>query len=99
YWSGPRVYPWEWGYRWEARFPPVEARFVRITQYEEEARFPWIIAEAYVYEDLGAGTRADDGEQDVLERIRDLGLGRVYADRGMSAKIWGASHASIEHGV
>ena len=24
YWSGPRVYPWEWGYRWEARFPPVD---------------------------------------------------------------------------
>ena len=21
YGSGPRVYPWEWGYRWEVRFP------------------------------------------------------------------------------
>jgi F5/8 type C domain len=96
YWSGPRVYPWEWGYRWEARFPPVEARFVRITQYEKEARFPWIIAEAYVYEDLGARTGSDAGEQDVLQRIRDLGLGRVYADRWMSAKISESSGGRIE---
>ena len=87
YWSGPRLYPWEWGYRWETRFPPVDARFVRITQHEQDPRFPWVIAEAYVYEDLGPGAGADAGEQDVLRRIRDLGLGRVYADRWMSAGI------------
>ena len=61
YWSGPRVYPWEWGYRWETRFPPVDARFVRITQYEQDPRFPWVIAEAYVYEDLG--TRGPGGRR------------------------------------
>ena len=54
YSSGPRVYPWEWGYRWEASFVPVPARRVRISQYEDGGRFPWKIAEAYVYEDLGA---------------------------------------------
>ncbi len=79
----PRLYPWEWGYRWETRFPPVDARFVRITQHEQDPRFPWVIAEAYVYEDLGPGAGADAGEPDVLRRIRDLGLGRVYADRWM----------------
>src|SRR5262245_32816136 len=41
YWSGPRVYGWECGYRWEARFPPVEARFVKITQFEDDHRSPW----------------------------------------------------------
>ena len=63
YWSGPRVYPWEWGYRWEARFAPAEARFVRITQYEDEPHFHWMIAEAYLYEDLGPRALARAGEE------------------------------------
>jgi hypothetical protein len=96
YWSGPRLYAWEWGYRWEARFPPVRARYVRITQYEAERRFEWSIAEAYVYEDLGASPPGDAGEQDVLRRIGDLGLGRVYADRWMSAKISESSRGRVE---
>src|SRR5262245_15371989 len=81
YWSGPRVYPWEWGCRGEAPFPPAEARFVRITQYEDEPHFPWMIAEAYLYEDLGARALGRAGEEDVLRRIRESGLERVYADR------------------
>src|SRR5262249_14239864 len=96
YSSGPRVYPWEWGYRWEARFPSVEARFVRVTQYEEDTRFSWIIAEAYIYEDLGPSIRADAGDHDVLRRIRELGLSRVYADRWMSAQIAAFSGGRIE---
>ena len=96
YWSGPRVYAWEWGYRWEARFAPIAARLIRITQYQNDARFPWMIAEAYVYEDLGVRAAAGAGDQDVLQRIRDLGLSRVYADRWMSAKISEASQERIE---
>jgi hypothetical protein len=96
YWSGPRVYAWEWGYRWEARLPPVEARFVRITQYEDDRRSPWVIAEAYVYEDLGTRAPGRTGEQEVLRRIRDLGLERVYADRWMSARIAESSRERIE---
>jgi hypothetical protein len=96
YWSGPRVYAWEWGYRWEARFPPVEARFVKITQYEDDRRSPWAIAESYVYEDLGARAPGWTGEEDVLRRIRDLGLDRVYADRWMSARIAESSQERIE---
>jgi hypothetical protein len=87
YGSGPRIYPWEWSYRWEVRFAPVEARFVRVTQYENNPRFPWIVAEAYVYEDLGPRPSAAAGEQGVLARIDALGLRRVYADRWMSARI------------
>jgi hypothetical protein len=96
YWSGPRVYGWEWGYRWEARFPPVEARFVKITQYEDNQRSPWMIAESYVYEDLGARPPGQPGDQDVLRRIQALGLDRVYADRWMSARIAESSRNGIE---
>jgi F5/8 type C domain len=87
HWSGPRVYPWEWGYRWETVFAPVQARRIRITQYEDSGRFPWMIGEAYVYEDLGPRDSGPAGEPELLRRIADLGLDRVYADRWMSAKI------------
>src|SRR5262249_45054777 len=96
YGSGPRVYPWEWGYRWEARFAPIDARYVRITQYEDAPGAPWTIAEAYVYEDLGARVDARAGEEDILRRIRESGLNRVYADRWMSAQVSGASHGAVE---
>ena len=96
YWSGPRVYGWEWGYRWESRFAATEARFIRITQYEDHPRFPWFIAEAYVYEDLGERAPDHAGEREVLRRIQELGLDRVYADRWMSAKISEASQERIE---
>ena len=96
YWSGPRVYPWEWGYRWEARFAPAEARFVRITQYEDEPHSHWMIAEAYLYEDLGPQALARAGEEDVLRRIRESGLTRVYADRWMSARVSESSRDAVE---
>jgi hypothetical protein len=95
YWSGPRLYPWEWGFRWEARFAPVEARRVRITQFEDGGRYPWLISEAYVYEDVGRRSPVPTGEADVLERIRALGLDRVYADRWMSARIRESSEGRI----
>jgi F5/8 type C domain len=96
YWSGPRLYGWEWGYRWEARFPPTAARLVRITQYEEDRRAPWMIAEAYVYEDVGMRPPGPPGEQDVLRRIRELGLERVYADRWLSARIAESFQGRVE---
>ena len=96
YSSGPRVYPWEWGYRWEASFVPVAARRVRISQYEDGGRFPWKIAEAYVYEDLGARPLGHTGEPDVLRRVAELGLDRVYADRWMSARISESSEGRVE---
>jgi hypothetical protein len=96
YWSGPRLYPWEWGFRWEARFAPVEARRVRITQFEDGRSYPWLISEAYVYEDLGRRPPGQTGEKAVLQRIRALELDRVYADRWMSARIREVSRGRIE---
>ena len=96
YTSGPRVYPWEWGYRWEARFAPVLARRIRISQHEDGGRYPWKIAEAYVYEDLGARPPGHTGEPDVLRRVAELGLDRVYADRWMSARISESSQGRVE---
>ncbi|MGH7358604.1 MAG: discoidin domain-containing protein, partial [Candidatus Rokuibacteriota bacterium] len=96
YWSGPRLYGWEWGYRWEARFAATEARFVRVTQYERSAHHPWVIAEAYVYEDVGVRGPGGTDEGAVLARIRERGLTRVYADRWMSARIADASRATVE---
>jgi hypothetical protein len=96
YWSGPRLYPWEWGFRWEARFAPVEARRVRITQFEDGRAYPWLISEVYVYEDVGGRPPGSTGEAAVLERVRALGLDRVYADRWMSARVREASQGRIE---
>ena len=96
YWSGPRLYPWEWGFRWEARFAPAEARRLRITQFEDGGPYPWLISEAYVYEDVGQRSSWQTSEGDVLERIRALGLDRVYADRWMSARIRESSQGRIQ---
>jgi len=96
YWSGPRLYPWEWGFRWEARFAPVEARRVRITQFEDDRSYPWGISEAYVYEDVGRRPPGQASDEEVLQRIRALGLDRVYADRWMSARIRDYSQGRIE---
>ena len=90
------MYPWEWGYRWEARFAPVLARRIRISQHEDGRRYPWKIAEAYVYEDLGARPPGHPGETDVLGRVAELGLDRVYADRWMSARISESSQGRVE---
>ena len=49
---------------------------IRITQYEENTRYPWMIGEAYVYEDSGPRARARrKGAGGVLPRIPGLGLG------------------------
>lgn len=96
YWSGPRIYPWEWGYRWETRFGPVQARYIRIKQHEENARVPWMIAEAYLYEVQGPGAQGRAGEDEVLRRVKELGLKRVYADRWMSARLREKHGGSIE---
>jgi len=96
YWSGPRLYFWEWGYRMELRFGPVSARYIRISQHENSAKFPWLIGEAFIYED--AGERKDDGQaqEDLVRRVLGLRLKRVYADRWISAKVREAGAPGIE---
>ncbi len=87
YWSGPRIYPWEWGYRWEVRFGPVEARYIRVKQLEDSKRSEWIITEAYLYEQISSFSLGRQGEDAMLNKIKALGLERVYADRWISAQI------------
>lgn len=95
YWSGPRIYRWEWGYRWEVRLGPVEARYIRIKQYENSTD-PWMLTEAYFYEDIGKGPLGREGEREILKAVDQLGLKRVYADRWMSAKLREISNGTIE---
>jgi hypothetical protein len=95
YWSGPRIYFWEWGYRWEIRFGPVEARFIRIRQHEA-SKDPWMIGEAYVYEDFSENIQPGEGEKEILKAVWTLDLTRVYADRWMSAKIQEMSGGKIK---
>jgi tetratricopeptide (TPR) repeat protein len=96
YWSGPRIYYWELSYRWEARFPPTQARYVRIHQYEDELLHSWIIGEAYFYEDLGKRVLRHEGEEALLKAVMDLNLERVYSDRWMNAKLREKSDGRIE---
>ncbi len=87
YWSGPRIYPWEWAYRWELRLGPVKARYIRIWQFENSNRSEWIITEAYLYEWISSSALGRQGEEEVLRRIKTLGLNRIYSDRWMNAQI------------
>jgi hypothetical protein len=87
YWDGPRIYYWELNYRWECRLRPVKARFILIKNHEREERFPWNIGELYIFEDLGGDGRTGFDPGPVMEKIRDLGLTRIYAGRWLSAKI------------
>ncbi len=87
YWSGPRIYFWGWEYRWEARFGPIQARFVRIKQFEN-SNSKWKVAEAYFYEDIGERKATDaQDESNIVKRIKILQLKYVYANRWMSAKV------------
>ncbi|MBI1871702.1 MAG: discoidin domain-containing protein [Chlamydiae bacterium] len=95
YWSGPRLYYWEFNYRLEARWGPARARFLRLKQYENENLNSWMIHEAYFYEDVGERL-SRDGQEDVLQAIHDLGLTKVYADRWMNAKIREATGGKVE---
>jgi 4-amino-4-deoxy-L-arabinose transferase-like glycosyltransferase len=96
YWSGPRLYFWEWGYRMELRFGPVSARYIRIRQYENSSRFPWLINEALFYEDLGPGSDDAAAEGALVQRALDLHLARVYADRWISAKLREAGGSRVQ---
>jgi hypothetical protein len=85
YWSGPRLYDWEIGFRQDLEIPAVEARYVRVVQHDE-APSPWAIDEVYVYEEV-APVPAPDNAIEILEAVRSSRLERVWADRWMSARI------------
>jgi len=87
YWSGPRIYFWEWGFRMELRFGPVAARYIRIRQYANSSATPWLISEAFLYEDTGERQDTERAQEDLVRRVLELHLTRVYADRWISAKV------------
>jgi hypothetical protein len=96
YWDGPRLYFWELNYRWECRFGPMKARYLKIKNKEREERFPWNIGELYVYEDQGS-QRADSFDHKlILNKIQNLGLQKIYAGRWLSAKIKEATKGRIK---
>jgi 4-amino-4-deoxy-L-arabinose transferase-like glycosyltransferase len=96
YWDGPRLYYWELNYRWECRFGPLPARYLKITNKEQTNRFPWSIGELYVFEDRGRDGLDRGDVNPALERIRQLGLKRIYAGRWLSARIREATEGQVE---
>lgn len=87
YWNGPRLFYWDAAYRWEVRFGPVNARFLRILQQEGESQNPWMMNEVFIYRDTGENIDPNKGKDDLLRTIMDLKLERVYADRWLNAQI------------
>jgi hypothetical protein len=96
YWSGPRIYYWEYGYRWELRFDPMNARYLRIKAYDISNRYEWKINEAYVYKIVREKALGAEGEKEILRAVSALHLEKIYADRWMSAKVREMSRGAIE---
>lgn len=87
YWSGPRLYPWNQSFRWELRFDPREARYIRMHSLGSDEHHPWEMSEIFVYEARGEGSDAYQGVNELIQYIRRNDFERVYAPRWLSAKI------------
>ena len=95
YWSGGhpmgRV---RWG-RVELRFPPRQARYVRLTQLGTSSRFAWSVRELFVYETGGQASEAPVADLgptlDALGRARAR---RLLADHAVAARIAQASSSA-----
>jgi len=87
YWSGPRLYDWDVSYRWELRLPSVKARWIRIRQHWEDKANPWIIGEAFIYEEMGEKAKDSQAEISLFEEIQKLKLNRIYAERYLNIRI------------
>jgi hypothetical protein len=96
YWDGPRLYYWELNYRWECHFGPLKARFLLIRNKERSDRYPWNIGELYVFEDQGEQTAESFDYISMVEKIKRVGLQKIYAGRWLSAKIREASRGGIQ---
>ena len=73
--------------RVELRFPPHEARHLRLTQTGEDAYYAWSMREVYVHTaDSGPAPEAPDVVR-LVEGLRQIGVRFVYADHGLSTQI------------
>lgn len=87
YWSGPRPYYWEMGFRWELRLPSTLARFIRMTQLGTRSGHHWVMHEIFVYERMSKEASSYEGLDGLLRFIRNKEFKSVFADRWLSAKI------------
>lgn len=96
YWSGSRIYFWEWSYRWEIRFGPVQARFVRLKLKGDSEKDPWMVTDLYVYERGKDIPFEKEREEELLDVVQKMKLRLIYADRYMNARIREASGGLIK---
>ena len=87
YWSGPRLYPWGHQFRWELRFKPTQARFIRITQNGMSPMHPWEINEIFVYQYMDSQTNWKQRLDPLVTYLIENKFSFVYADRWLSAHI------------
>lgn len=83
--------------RVEVRFPPLEARYVRITQTADRPEDPhwWTIRELFVFTGT-PGLPAEATPVDPLvQALLDRGLTEVVADNGLSARLALASRGRL----
>lgn len=98
YWSGPRIY-WDiLVYRWEEIFHPVDARFLRITQFKSGAD-PWMINEIYVYKYEGEKklkfNNYIQNAKELYSFLSSRDIKFVYTDYWLSGKIKNWSKGTI----
>lgn len=89
YSAGNKVYMLGYTCRWQLRFPPTSARFlrVRLGMLENNVK-DWLIREMHVLTDYGpVEAVAQDEVQAIRKKLDDLRLNTVAADRWMTYQL------------
>ena len=73
--------------RVELRFPPHQARHMRLTQTGEDSHYWWTIRELYVHTVHEGSPPETSGVAPLVARLRERGVRFVYADQGVSTQI------------
>lgn len=89
YWSAGRPMARVRGGRVELRVPPTPARYLRLTQLGQDARWRWTVRELFVYVQApGAAPPPPDVDGDALvAAVRAAGVRRLYADHGWGSRV------------
>ena len=97
YWSAGRPMGRVRSGRVELRVASTPARYVRITQTGQAARWPWTISELFVYAQEPAAPLQPAAWRDgteIARAVRRAGVRRLYADHG-----WGSAVALADPGL
>jgi hypothetical protein len=81
--------------RFELLFSPVDCRYIRIEQEEEDAINPWEINELFVWEYLGERKREFLELEDIYKYLSEKNIKILYADFWLSSKIYMMSNKMI----